>query len=88
MVEYNFWDDRTYECNEDYYCPVIDTYCLSKYCDECNDYKDFVNFYSQYLICKRCGTLHDDGNADYCMKCLDEQFNEAVDEAFTEELVE
>lgn len=41
-----------------------------------------------YDICKRCGAPHDDGTADYCMQCLDEQFNEAVDEAFIEELVE
>lgn len=41
-----------------------------------------------YSVCKRCGAPHDDGTADYCMKCLDELFEEAVDEAFIEELVE
>ena len=88
MAEYNFWDYRTHECNNDYYCPVINSYCLTQECEECNDYKDFCKFYSQFSVCKRCGAPHDDGNADYCMNCLDKQFNEAVDEAFIEELIE
>ena len=45
--------------------------------------------FMSYAVCTRCGAYHDDGTADLCMDCLDEldeQFNETVDEAFTEEL--
>lgn len=45
MAEYNFWDDRTHECNDDYYCPVINAHCLDQKCDECEDYKSFCEFY-------------------------------------------
>jgi len=41
-----------------------------------------------YSICKRCGAPHDDGTADYCMKCADYLFEEAVDDAFIEDLEE
>ena len=27
MAEYNFWDDRTTEDNDEHYCPIIDGHC-------------------------------------------------------------
>ncbi len=27
MAEYNFWDDRTTEDNDEHYCPIIDCHC-------------------------------------------------------------
>lgn len=49
MVEYNFWDDRTTEENDDYWCPIGCCYCLDdRYCYECKDYKDFMSFYTLY----------------------------------------
>lgn len=44
MIEYNFWDDRTFECNDDYYCPIIDAYCTNEFCDECEDLIAFEYF--------------------------------------------
>ena len=44
MIGYNFWDDRTFECNDDYYCPIIDAYCTNESCDECVDLIAFEYF--------------------------------------------
>ncbi len=41
-----------------------------------------------YAVCTRCGAYHDDGTAELCMDCLDEQFNEASDEASDESFIE
>lgn len=43
MAEYNFWDDRTTEDNDEHYCPIIDRHCydMSK-CDECDYNTEFV----------------------------------------------
>lgn len=46
MAEYNFWDDRTYSSCDDYYCPIIDTYCLDQDCDNCSDFKEYCKFYN------------------------------------------
>ncbi len=46
MAEYIFWDDRTYSCCDDCYCPVINGYCLDEDCDNCSDYKEFCKFYN------------------------------------------
>lgn len=43
MAEYNFWDDRTTEDNDENYCPIIGGHCydMSK-CDECDNNARFV----------------------------------------------
>lgn len=48
MAEYNFWDDRTTEDNDEHYCPIIDGHCydMSK-CDECEDNIRFANHFQQ-----------------------------------------
>lgn len=47
MAEYNFWDDRTIECNDSMFCPVINEYCLDQRCNECNEFKQFKAYYSK-----------------------------------------
>lgn len=43
MAEYNFWDDRTTEDNDEHYCPIIDGHCYDmSRCDECEDNARFV----------------------------------------------
>lgn len=51
MAEYNFWDDRTAEDNDDNYCPILDDYCydMSK-CEECVTYAKFVRCAKQSEI--------------------------------------
>ena len=46
MAEYNFWDDRTTEDNDEHYCPIIDGNCydMSK-CDECEDNAKFAQLF-------------------------------------------
>ena len=43
MAEYNFWDDRTMEDNDEHYCPIIDGHCydMSK-CEECEENAKFA----------------------------------------------
>ncbi len=45
MIEYNFWDDRTTECNESDFCPIIMDYCLDQECNECEELKAFVKYW-------------------------------------------
>lgn len=42
MVEYNWWDDRTVEENDNYYCPVICGCCFDGDCETCKDHLEFV----------------------------------------------
>lgn len=42
MAEYNWWDDRTIEDNDNYFCPIIYGCCLDKNCEKCKDYEEFV----------------------------------------------
>ena len=48
MVDYNFWDHRTIEENDNYWCPIKMCYCISDDCENCEDYKDFMSFYMLY----------------------------------------
>ena len=45
MAEYNFWDDRTTECNDSNFCPVINDYCLDQRCFECEARKEMDKYY-------------------------------------------
>ena len=42
MVEYNWWDDRTVEENDSYYCPLICDCCFDKDCETCKEHLEFV----------------------------------------------
>ena len=46
MPEYNFWDDRTTECNDSNFCPVINDYCLDQRCNECEECKEMDKYYN------------------------------------------
>lgn len=35
MAEYNFWDDRTTEENDDFWCPLGECYCIEGDCEHC-----------------------------------------------------
>lgn len=56
MAEYNFWDDRTAEENDDNYCPILDGYCsdMSK-CAECEENAKFAEHFqlSEAMSLKR-----------------------------------
>lgn len=41
MAEYNFWDDRTTEENDEYWCPVGMCYCIEEDCEHCEAAKEF-----------------------------------------------
>lgn len=41
MTEYNFWDDRTTEENDEYWCPVGMCYCIEEDCEHCEAAKEF-----------------------------------------------
>ena len=45
MAEYNWWDDRTVEENDDMMCPIINYPCPHENCGECEDYKAFIQYY-------------------------------------------
>ena len=46
MAEYNFWDDRTTEDNDEHYCPIIDGHCCDmSRCDECEDNAKFAQLF-------------------------------------------
>lgn len=47
MAEYNWWDDRTVEDNDSMFCPVIYGNCSGEDCENCQDYKDFVEYYTK-----------------------------------------
>lgn len=47
MTDYNFWDDRTHEGNEELYCPVIDNYCFNRHCDDCEAYQAMNDEYEK-----------------------------------------
>lgn len=47
MAEYNFWDDRTTETNDDNYCPIGNDYCLSHDCDNCSDNIEFARYFAE-----------------------------------------
>lgn len=42
MADHNFWDDRTAEHNDDYFCPIIDGYCVNWDCEECKKQIEFI----------------------------------------------
>ena len=44
MAEYNWWDDRTVEENDDMMCPIINYPCPHENCGECEDYKAFIGY--------------------------------------------
>ena len=48
MAEYDFWDDRTTEENDENYCPILNDHCydMSK-CDECADNIQFANHFQK-----------------------------------------
>ena len=56
MAEYNFWDDRTAEDNDENYCPILDGHCsdMSK-CDECEENAKFAEHFqlSEAMSLKR-----------------------------------
>lgn len=56
MAEYNFWDDRTTEENDENYCPILDGHCsnMSK-CDECEENAKFAEHFqlSEAMSLKR-----------------------------------
>lgn len=41
MAEYNFWDDRTWDCDDNYWCPILNDYCFTEECDICPINKKF-----------------------------------------------
>lgn len=47
MAEYNFWDDRTWGCDDTHWCPVVNDYCLDQHCNQCEEKKQFDAYYSQ-----------------------------------------
>ena len=56
MAEYNFWDDRTAEENDENYCSILDGHCsdMSK-CDECEENAKFAEHFqlSEAMSLKR-----------------------------------
>lgn len=41
MAEYDFWDDRTVECNDNPWCIIADDYCYGNTnCSKCDRYVD------------------------------------------------
>lgn len=49
MAEYNFWDDRTTEENDDYWCPIKMCYCISDDCENCEKYKEFEDYVNRHF---------------------------------------
>lgn len=49
MAEYNFWDDRTTEENDDYWCPIKMCYCISDDCENCEEYKEFEDYVNRHF---------------------------------------
>lgn len=51
MPEYNWWDDRTIEENDNMFCPIINNYCHVEdhsVCErECEEYKAFKDYYDR-----------------------------------------
>lgn len=48
MPEYNFWDDRTIETNDDTWCPIANDYCLDHTkCSECEIQIEFDKYISE-----------------------------------------
>lgn len=41
MAEYNFWDDRTHEENDENFCPLLNEHCYTQNCGECEILKEF-----------------------------------------------
>ena len=48
MAEYNFWDDRTAEENDEHFCPVLNDFCFEdkEACKTCITLKAFTDYYS------------------------------------------
>ena len=49
MAEYNWWDDRTVEDNDEHFCPVLNDFCYESndYCRECVTLKAFRDYYEK-----------------------------------------
>lgn len=49
MAEYNWWDDRTVEDNDEHFCPVLNDICYGddNDCEECETLKAFRDYYEK-----------------------------------------
>ena len=48
MAEYNFWDDRTHEDNDENWCLISNDYCYDHTkCSECDIQKEFDRYVNE-----------------------------------------